>query len=134
MWSRLLSVAERLIGLLKETPFDEDGSFWDQTVIYFATEFGRTRNRPAGSRTFGSGHHLNNGSLIVSPLANGNQILGGVDPNTGLTYGHDPQTGEPDPNREMTETEIFGGLCQMLELDTASAPRMFTDMVSMRRR
>ena len=46
--------------------------------------------------SFGTGHHLNNGSLIVSPFANGNRVLGGVDPDTGLTYGFDPRTGDPE--------------------------------------
>ena len=86
--------------------------------MYFATDFGRSKNRAANAPDFGSGHHLNNGSLIVSPLANGNQVLGGVDPNTALTYGFDPITGAEDIGRQMNEPEIFAGILQSLSIDT----------------
>jgi len=131
MWSRLLSVADRLIGLLSEAEFGGGQSFWDRTLLYVATDFGRTRNRPAGASEFASGHHLNNGSLIISPMVNGGRILGGVDPDTALTYGFDPQTGEPDRRRNMTEAEIFAGICQAMGLDTG--PVGLPDMPAMRR-
>jgi hypothetical protein len=118
MWSRLLSVADRLIGLLKAEEFGGGTSFWDHTLMYFATDFGRSKNRVDNAPDFGSGHHLNNGSLIVSPLANGNQVLGGVDPNTALTYGFDPMTGAADPSRNMNEPEVFAGILQSLGIDT----------------
>ena len=54
-------------------------------------------------------------------LVRGNTILGGVDPNTGLTYGFDPNTGAPDPGRNMNEPEIFSGLLQALGIDTSEA-------------
>ena len=133
MWGRLLNIADRLIALLKETPLDENRSFWDRTLLYVASDFGRTRNRSGGQSQFSSGHHLNNGSLLISPMVNGNRILGGVNPNTGMTYGFDPVTGEPKPDREMTEREFFGGLCQIMGIDEAAAPQPFTDMVAMRR-
>ncbi|MCA9540673.1 MAG: hypothetical protein KC620_17360, partial [Myxococcales bacterium] len=100
--------------------------------LYIASDFGRTRNRSAGANEWSSGHHLNNGSLIVSPLANGNTVLGGVDPNTGLTYGFDPLTGQPARGRNMTEAEIFSGIAQALGIDTA--PAGLPDMRAMRRR
>lgn len=131
MWSRLLSVADRLIGLLGQVEFGDGQSFWDRSALYIATDFGRTRNRPANADEFSSGHHLNNGSLIVSPMANGNRVLGGVDPDTGLTYGFDPRTGDAEPGREMTEREVFAGLCQMMGLDTS--PVGLPDMPAMRR-
>ena len=71
--------------------------------------------------TFGSGHDLNNGSLIVSPLANGGRVLGGVDPTTLLTYGFDPETGKPEPGRHMTEPEVYSGIAHALGIDTAGS-------------
>lgn len=131
MWSRMLSVVDRLIGLLKAEEFGGGQSFWDRSLVYFATDFGRSRRRPDGADDFGTGHHLNNGSLIVSPLVNGGRILGGVDPDTVLTYGFDPQTGAPDPGRNMTEPEIFAGILQALDIDTS--PVRLPDMPAMRR-
>ncbi|MEZ4467450.1 MAG: hypothetical protein R3F43_24155 [bacterium] len=76
MWSRLLSVSDRLIGLLQQTEYADGQSFWDRSLLYVASDFGRSRRRPAGASEFASGHHLNNGSLIVSPLVNGGRVLG----------------------------------------------------------
>ena len=56
-----------------------------------------------------------------SPMANGNTIYGGVDPNTGLTYGFDPMSGVPDPDRTMTEEELFAGILQVMRVDTSPA-------------
>ena len=131
MWSRLLSVADRLIGLLQREEYANGQSFWDRTLLYVATDFGRTKTRPANAPDFGSGHDLNNGSLIVSPLANGGRILGGVDPNTCLTYGFDPNTGVADPGRTMTEPEIYAGILQALGVDTS--PANLPNMQAMRR-
>jgi hypothetical protein len=126
MWHRVLSVADRLITLLKATTYDPDTgeTFWDRTLIYFATDFGRTKKRPVGMGqngeiSFGSSHDLNNGSLIASPLVNGNTLLGGVDPDTGMTYGFDRVTGEPRPNETMAEADVFAGLLQALQIDTS---------------
>jgi hypothetical protein len=119
MWSRLLSVAGRLIDLLEAAEHAGGGSYWDRTLMYFATDFGRTRSRPANARDFGSGHHLNNGALLVSPLLRGNAVYGGVDPDTALTYGFDPATGRPEPGRQMTERELFAGIVQTLGVSTA---------------
>lgn len=130
MWSRLLSVMDRLIGLLKATEYGGGESMWDRSLIYVATEFGRTRNRAANAGDFGSGHHLNNGSLIVSPMVRGNTVLGGVDPNTLMTYGFDPQTGAPDPGRHMAEAHVFSGILQAVGVDTSAAG--LPDMRAMR--
>lgn len=119
MWERMLTVADKLIGLLKAKEFKNGQSFWDRTMIYVATEFGRSRGRPTDSENFSSGHDLNNGFLVISPMANGNTILGGVNPGTGLTYGFDPQTGAPEMGRKMTEKEIYSGLLQVMNVDTA---------------
>ncbi|MEL6189506.1 MAG: hypothetical protein AAFU79_33190, partial [Myxococcota bacterium] len=121
MWSRILGVADGLIRLLKEEELGDGVSFWDRSLIYFATEFGRTRNRPANADDFGSGHDLDNGALIVSPLVKGDTVLGGMDPNTGYGYGYDPVTGAPDRNRKTVEAEVFSGLLDVLGVDTTGA-------------
>jgi hypothetical protein len=123
MWFQMLSVADRLIKLLKNAVFDPDTgeSFWDRTMVHFATDFGRDKRRPAGEAIWGTSHHLNNGHLTISPLVNGNSVLGGVDPETALTYGFDLQTGDPDPGRNTSEGESFSGLVQALGIDTSAA-------------
>lgn len=131
MWDRTLSVADRLIGLLKAEELGGGRSFWDRSMIYIATEFGRTRRRPEGAMSFGSGHDLNNGSLIISPLANGGKVLGGVDPETILTYGFDPETGRPEPGRTMAESEIYSGIAHALGIEMAGSG--LPDVRAMRR-
>lgn len=132
MWSRVLGVADRLIGLLKNEEWGNGESFWDRTLIYVANDFGRSKQRPSGAEQFGTGHDLNDGALIISPLANGGRLLGGIDPNTGITYGFDPSTGAPDRDRQMSEAEIYAGTAQALgvSLEGVTLP----DMRAMRRR
>jgi len=131
MWSRVLGVADRLIGLLKSEEWGLGQSLWDRTMIYVANDFGRSKHRPMGAEQFGTGHDLNDGALIISPLANGGRLLGGIDPDTGMTYGFDPLTGAPDRGRQMTEAEIYAGMAQALgvSLDGVTLP----DMRAMRR-
>lgn len=134
MWQRILGIADRLSDLLKGEE-DEDGvSFWDRSMIYFATEFGRTKRRPDNSDDFGSSHDLNNGFAVLSPLANGNRVLGGVDPTTGLTYGFAPEdpTGVPERERTMEERQIYAGLLHALDVDTSGSG--LPDMRAMRKR
>lgn len=118
MWDRLYRVADGLITLLAEEEDEGGASLWDRTLLYCATEFGRTRGRPEGAAEFGSGHDLNNGSLVISPLVEGDRVLGGVDPDTGMTYGYDPVTGAPDRGREMPEATLFAGLLQAMGIET----------------
>lgn len=99
-WDRALDVADRLISLLSaaeyldpETGAGTGTSYWDRTMIVFSTEFGRDKWDTGGS--FGTGHHLNNGLLVVSPLVAGNQVLGEADPNNGFICGFDGDTGAP---------------------------------------
>jgi hypothetical protein len=131
MWSRVLGVADRLIGLLKSEEWSNGQSFWVRTMIYVANDFGRSKQRPSGAEQFGTGHDLNDGALIISPLANGGRLLGGIDADTGVTYGFDPATGDPDRDRQMTEAEIYAGMAQALgvSLDGVTSP----DMRAMRR-
>ena len=133
MWKRVYGIADRLIDLLKAEEFDPatGESLWDRTLIYVATDFGRSRNRVNGEDSFSSSHHLNNGNVIISPMVNGNTVLGGVDTDTGLTYGFDPVTGVPDPNREMTEAEIYAGVAHALGVSTSGTG--LPDMPAMRR-
>jgi hypothetical protein len=131
MWTRVLGVADRLIGLLKGEEWGNGQSLWDRTMIYVANDFGRSKNRPADAEQFGTGHDLNDGALILSPLANGGRLLGGIDPDTGITYGFDPASGAPDRGRQMSEAEIYAGTAQALgvSLDGVTLP----DMRAMRR-
>jgi hypothetical protein len=117
VWSRIYAVVDGLIGLLKAEPFAGGGSMWDRTLIYVATEFGRTKTRPAGAEDWGTGHDLNNGVAVFSPLVPGDTLRGGVDPDTCLTYGFDPETGDPDPGRSTAEAEVFSGLLGALGVD-----------------
>ncbi|ACY17904.1 hypothetical protein [Haliangium ochraceum] len=131
MWDRMLGVADSLIDLLKSQEYGNGESFWDRSLIYLASDFGRSKLRPSNAEDFGSGHDLNNGVLVLSPMARGNTVLGGVDPATGLTYGFDPRTGAPEPGRNMSEAEIFAGVIQALGVDTSGSG--LPDMPAMRR-
>jgi len=132
-WDRALDVASRLIGLLSTAEYVgpsgvADGtSCWDRTMIVFATEFGRDKWDTGGS--FGTGHHMNNGLLAVSPLLQGNQALGAADPDNGFICGFDSDTGAPtpfeglapgedpaydDPRLPPGEERLFGGLLDVL--------------------
>ncbi len=123
MWQRLLMVADGLIDLLKEEPYGDGGSLWDRSLIYFATEFGRTKSRPEGAQSFGSAHDLNNGYALLSPLLNGNRVLGGVEPTKGLTYGFDPEdpAGIARPETQMSEKQIYAGMLHALGVDTSGS-------------
>ena len=121
MWSRVYRTIDGLISLLKSEEFGNGQSFWDRTLLFVATDFGRTKDRNANDESFGSGHDLNNGVLMLSPLVNGNRILGGVDPATCLTHGFDPITGAPDPGRTMNEAHLFSGLLDALRVDTSGS-------------
>jgi hypothetical protein len=120
MWSRILGTVDKLIDLLKGEMFDATTgeTFWDRTLIYVATDFGRTRPRVANATVFGSGHDLNNGFLMISPMVKGNTILGGIDRNTTLTYGFDARTGAAIPGKmESNEPDIFSGVLTAMGAD-----------------
>lgn len=120
MWSRILSTVDTLIDLLKSEPFDTTTgeSLWDRTMIYVATDFGRSRNRAANATTFGSGHDINNGFLMISPMVKGNTILGGIDPNTVQTYGFDARTGTAIPGKvSSNEPDIYSGVLTAMGAD-----------------
>jgi hypothetical protein len=58
-------------------------------------------------------------------------VLGGVDSETLLTYGFDPETGAPQSGRHMTEPETYAGIAHALGIDTSGSG--LPDMRAMRR-
>lgn len=120
MWARILGMVDSLIDLLKTEPFDTatGESLWDRTMIYIATDFGRTRPREANASTFGSGHDLNNGFVLLSPMVRGNTVLGGIDPQTTLTHGFDAKTGAPVSTKMTSnEPDIYSGVLTAMGAD-----------------
>jgi hypothetical protein len=116
-WMRILEVADGLVSLLKSEPHG-DGSMWDKSLIYIATEFGRTRDRPPGANywALGSAHELNNGAVLISPMLKGNAVYGGVDPKTLLTYGCDPKTGRPEIGSKLTTKHVYSAIAQVMDV------------------
>lgn len=133
MWGRLLSIADRLATLLRNEELSNGVSFWDRSLVYFATEFGRTKGRPGRTADFGTSHDLNNGFALMGPLVNGGKVLGGVDPSTGLTYGFDPEdpSGVPRPGTHMSEAQIHAGILHALGVPTEGSG--LPDMRAMRK-
>lgn len=131
VWDRLTKIVDGLIGLLQAEDFGDGTSMWDRTLIYVASDFGREKSRPSNAPDWPTGHHLNNGVMVFSPLVPGNTLRGGVDPNTALTYGFDPVTGAPEPGRTMAEAEIFSGILGALGVDRSGSG--LPDMPAMRR-
>lgn len=135
LWQRVLDTIARLRGLLTGVPYpwDDSLSIWDRTLVYVATDFGRDKRRQAGYAEFGTGHHLNNGVVCVSPMVKGGNVLGGIDPDTLLTYGFDPVTGQPlGPGDNMNEAHIYAGILGALGVDFSEAG--LTDVPAMRRK
>ena len=54
-------------------------------------------------------------------MIRGGRVYGGVDPNTTLTYGFDPSSGDPIPGREMSEAEMFSAIAHALNLDVSGS-------------
>jgi hypothetical protein len=122
MWARILGIIDRLVTLLKAEPFDATESLWDRTMLYVATDFGRTRNRPDNAMEFGSGHDLNNGFLLMSPMVKGNSVLGGVDPATTMAYGFDARTGQAQPGKfDSNEPDIYSGVLTAMGADLSGS-------------
>ncbi|MEM6293186.1 MAG: hypothetical protein AAGA54_18065 [Myxococcota bacterium] len=124
MWTRMLDTLDALVGLLDATEHPEDPgtSLFDHTVLYVATDFGRTKNRPANAAEFSTGHDLNNGNLLLSgSLLAGGTVLGGVDPTTGMTYGYDTTSGAPMPDTQMGERTLYAGILDAMQVDTTGS-------------
>jgi hypothetical protein len=116
MWARLCETLDGLIGLLKQTPHGT-GSMWDKSLIYVATDFGRTKTRPNGAVQFGTGHDLGNGNLFISPMLKGNSVFGGVAPDTVQPYGFDLATGAPNPSVVMREGHLYSLVAQVMGIE-----------------
>lgn len=115
MWRALLQGIDGLIRLLQSDPGEQGSigsSLWDRSLVYVATEFGRTRRLETGS-----GHDLNNGNLLISPKLRGNQVLGGVNSFDLATYGFDPVSGEERPGVSMDEGDTYSLICEALAID-----------------
>lgn len=120
MWGRTCRLVDGLITLLKTFDYLGDpalGKMWDRSLVYIATDFGREKIRPSGANSWGTGHHLNNGSVLLSPLLKGNAVYGGVDPDTLLTYGFDRSTGAPDPAAIMREGDVYSAIASALDIE-----------------
>lgn len=120
MWAHVLKVIDSLVDLLQQLDYLGDpalGKMWDRSMIYVATDFGRDKTRPTGAKTWGTGHSLNNGTLIVSPLLAGNRVFGGIDPKTCETYGFDGSSGESDPGLKCAEGHIYSAIAQALDIE-----------------
>ena len=117
MWGRLTRTLDGLIGLLKSQDFDDAdpsrGTLWDRSLIYVATDFGRDKTRPANATAFGTGHDLNNGNLLISPMIRGNKVWGGVDPTTAKTFG-DRGDGSRTTFRE---AHLYSAIAGALDVD-----------------
>lgn len=120
MWGALLEVADALIELLKTLDYLGDpslGKMWDRSLVYVATDFGREKARPVGAPFWGTAHALNNGTLLMSPLLQGNRVFGGIDPATCTTYGFDGTTGEADKTLRCDEGHIYSAVAQALDIE-----------------
>jgi hypothetical protein len=118
MWSRLLDGVHKLITLLQQTPVVGGGTLWDRSLIYVASDFGRDKVRAVAGQPLSSGtstgHHLNNGALLVSPLLRGGRRYGGIDAADLLTHGFDPVSGDALPGTVMREGHVYSAVCQAL--------------------
>jgi hypothetical protein len=124
MWARILGIIDKLVTLLKAEPFDAatGESLWDRTMLYVATDFGRTRARADNAMEFGTGHDLNNGFLMLSPMVKGNTVLGGVDPATTMAFGFDPRTGQAQPGKYVSnEPDIYSGVLTAMGADLSGS-------------
>jgi hypothetical protein len=121
MWARVMDGVHKLITLLQQTPVAGGGTLWDRSLVYVASDFGRdkVRSSPGTPLVEGTstGHHLNNGALLVSPLLRGGRLYGGIDKGTLLTHGFNQLTGEVEPSRVMREAHVYSAVCQALGVD-----------------
>ena len=121
MWSRVLDGADKLVRLLKATDDGAGGTLWDRSMVYIASDFGRDKVRlQSGAPLIGgtsTGHHLNNGAILLSPALNGGRVYGGINPSTLLTHGFNRNTGVADPTTLMREGDIYSVVCQALGVD-----------------
>ncbi|MFM2419190.1 MAG: hypothetical protein RL385_3913 [Pseudomonadota bacterium] len=116
MWSRMGMLLDGLITLLKGEPLGE-GTMWDRSLIYVATDFGRGRDRPSGASQWGSVHELNNANLFISPMLKGNRMFGGIDLETLRFHGFDRKTGEADPGVMLREADLYSLVAHAFDVE-----------------
>jgi hypothetical protein len=119
-WGRTAEALDNLIAMLKKHDYMGDpelGKMWDRSLIYVATEFGRGKTRPKDADGWGTSHHLNNGSVLISPLLKGNRVYGGVDPKTGYTFGFDRMTGESLPDKQLNEADVYSIIAHAMGIE-----------------
>ncbi|MEO0814769.1 MAG: hypothetical protein AAFY60_18040, partial [Myxococcota bacterium] len=64
-----------------------------------------------------------NASLLISPMLRGGRVLGGIDPDTGLTTPYDIETGSSRSGPPNSEADMFSGLLDVLGISRpASLP------------
>lgn len=120
MWGRMMQMVDGLVTLLKEEDYLGEaarGKMWDRSLVYVATDFGRSKERPKNSQSFGSGHDLSNGNVLLSPMLKGNRVYGGVEVQTAKTYGFDRDSGEPDADTVMREGDVYSLVCHAMGVD-----------------
>lgn len=118
MWGRIMEVVDGIATLLKEVPTTGGGSLYDESLIYVATDFGRSKVRPAGAVSgFGTGHDVNNGNVFLSPLLEGNRVFGAVDAETGNPYGFSLEDGSPDRGATIREEHLYATIAHALDVE-----------------
>jgi hypothetical protein len=116
MWSRVFAAANGLARLLKSTPF-QGGTMWDQSLIYIATDFGRSLQGDGDSQ-IGTGHELNNAVVLASPLLAGGRVYGELDSSSGQVRGFDGNTGATSDD-VVREPELVATIARALDHDLA---------------
>ncbi|MEM1024657.1 MAG: hypothetical protein AAGD10_04925 [Myxococcota bacterium] len=132
-WSRLLEVADGLIGLLKSTPYGDQGeSLWDRTVLYMPSEFGRVQVRYGPGGNFGTAHDFPGVQIAVSPLIRGGRIFGDIERSQGRLIGFEPTASNAiDPTRPgISEKEGFSAMLELMGISRAGSGLPPADFLS----
>ena len=125
MWGRTLEYTDKLITLLQQTPTGDGDTMWDRSLVYIATDFGRTKDRNTPGQSLNTtpdgppvrtGHHTNNGCVLISPRIKAG-LYGGVDPDTLLTYGMDRNTGTAmsGPENLLRIQDVYTAICEAMD-------------------
>ncbi len=130
MWSRMLDLVDKLIELLKSTDTIGGGTLWDRSLIYIATDFGRDKVRttpgaplhtvdpdgdgPLEAGIVNTGHNLNNGCVVISPLVKPG-LYGGVNADTLNTYGFDRTTGVASEAETIRIGDVYSVIANALD-------------------
>lgn len=130
MWGRVLDAADKLIQLLKATPVPGGGTMWDRSMVHIASDFGRDKLRvtPGTPESLedgiSTGHHLSNGTILVSKMIRGGRAYGGVSPETMHHVGFDPVTGQLDASRKIREHHVYSAIAHAFDIDFAAKEQL----------